>query len=260
MVTRRLHGIDPRTVARDIPGLFDALFPHLAPGLVASLNRRAVAVPGCQAISLNQVAASDLQRAMLFEVAVVAAEQLIDGRESVDWTQCLDVAVARQRKHFDAQLPLGLTDGDKGIAQIVAQNLARMLRYVEAEEGEATLNRSPLIPGYQWIASGVGDFSIKATLIEVKCTAKHFSSADYRQVLMYWILSYAAALEGTGREFVDIVLANPRLNRLLRLSYKELVALLGIDRSKVELLELFASMVADRSLLSSSLERSLEIR
>lgn len=40
MALRRFPFRDPRTVARDIPGLLDVLFPRLAGGLVASLNRR----------------------------------------------------------------------------------------------------------------------------------------------------------------------------------------------------------------------------
>jgi hypothetical protein len=140
-----------------------------------------------------------------------------------------------------------LADDDKDVALAVAKNLLVMLRQMEAQDPEATLARSPVIPGYQWIASGVGDFSIGATLIEVKCTGKHFSSSDYRQILMYWILSYAAALEGRGQEFTEGVLINPRLNLVVRLSFKELTELLGAGRSKVELLQVFASLVADRS-------------
>jgi hypothetical protein len=97
-----------------------------------------------------------------------------------------------------------------------------------------------VIPGFQWIASGVGDFSVGSTLIEVKCTGKRFSSSDYRQILMYWILSYAAAIEGGTQEFSEGILLNPRLNFILRLPFKELTALLGAGRSKVELLEVFS--------------------
>lgn len=32
-------------------------------------------------------------------------------------------------------------------------------------------------------------------LIEVKCSGRNFGSADYRQILMYWLLSYMASIE-----------------------------------------------------------------
>lgn len=157
------------------------------------------------------------------------------------------IAVARQRRHFDARIPDALTEDDKSVALSVATNLRLMLREIGSRDPREAIVRSPVIPGYEWIASGVGDFSIGSTLIEVKCTGKHFSSSDYRQILMYWILSYAAALESGGREFTEGVLVNPRLNRMVRLSFRELPTLLGAGRSKVELLEVFGSLVANRS-------------
>lgn len=246
MAAKPLPAHDPRTIARDIPGLCDALFPLLAQGIVKTLNRQSVSVAGCEEISSNEISASNLQKAMLFELAVAAAEQLIAGAGAIDWRACLDVAVARQKKHFDATIPTGLTEADMSVALRVARNLVVMLRQIEANV-PGCLARSPLIPGYQWIASGVGDFSVGTTLIEVKCTGKHFSSSDYRQILMYWLLSYAAALERGGQEFVGCVLMNPRLNLALKFSFKELVGLLGAGKSKVELLQVFSSMVTDRS-------------
>lgn len=35
---------DPRTVARDIPGVFDEVFPQLTPGVVAYLNKSALTI------------------------------------------------------------------------------------------------------------------------------------------------------------------------------------------------------------------------
>lgn len=249
MVLSRLSTNDPRTIARDIPGLTDALFPHLAQGVVASFNRRWVSLPDCEVFEPEQISISSLQKAMLFELAVAAAEQLIAGSEIVDWDACLGLAVARQKRHYDAQLPSGLTVEDKTVALRVATNLVTMLRYVQSEAKQGGINCAPEIPGYQWIASGAGDFSVGSWLIEVKCTRRHFSASDYRQIMMYWLLSYAAALEGVGGEFTEGVLLNPRLNRIVRLSFKGLVNVLGGGRSKVELLEVFASMVADRSQL-----------
>ena len=71
------------------------------------------------------------------------------------------------------------------VADFVANNLLKMLRKIEKEDGFQKLKSRPFIPGYQWVASGQGDFSIGTKLIEVKCTGRHFSTSDYRQVIMY---------------------------------------------------------------------------
>lgn len=248
----RLPASDPRTIARDIPGLFDALFPQLAQGIVANFNRGAVSVDGCEAVSQNAVEGTTVQRAMLFEVAVAAAEQLIDGRPAVDWDLCLSTAVTRQREHFDAQLPLALSGADRQVSLQVAKNLLVILDHIRASGGDQTLVRAPTIPGYEWVASGVGDFSVGRALIEVKCTNKRFVSSDYRQILMYWLLSYCAALESGASEWSEGILVNPRLNLLVRFSFDDIVPIVGAGKSKIELVELFSTMLGTRAPLDLS--------
>jgi hypothetical protein len=182
---------------------------------------------------------------MLFEVAVAAAEQLISGNKEVDWDLCLSVAILRQRRHFDAQAPDVLLLADRIAAQTVAENLASMLRR-HAAGSEGSLVRSPEIPGYQWISSSVGDFSVGTRLIEVKCTNKHFSSADYRQTIIYWLLSYAQSVEVGSPEWSEVVLMNPRLNLIVALPFNEIITVGSGGKSKVDLLELFTAMVGER--------------
>ena len=242
----RLLVSDPRTIARDIPGLFDALFPQLAQGVIASFNRGGDALNGCEPVPQDLVEATTVQRAMLFEAAVAAAEQLIDGRQMVDWDLCLSTAVLRQREHFDAQLPLALTATDKEVSLLVARNLIAALDHIRSTKGGQTLVRAPGIPGYEWVASGVGDFAVGNAIIEVKCTNKRFSSSDYRQILMYWLLSYCAALEVDAPEWSEGILLNPRLNLVVRFSFDEIIPVVGAGKSKVELVELFSSMLGTR--------------
>lgn len=237
---------DPRTLARDIPGIFDVLFPQLAPGVVMSFNRTGYAIDECKVVSSDLIRASSLQHAMLFEIAVAAGQQLVDGSKAVDLDSALDVAMERQRRHFDAQIPEKLTDQDKDIAILVAENLAKMLDKVRVDSG-GRLVSSPVIPGYQWIASGNGDFAIGSRLIEVKCTNKPFSASDYRQIMMYWLLSYASSVEGRGSEWSDALLLNPRLNKVVEIPFGDVIKVIGAGRTKVDLLELFSSMIADHS-------------
>jgi hypothetical protein len=245
MTTKRLPSNDPRTVARDIPGIFDALFPQLIPGVVTNFNRRFHVIPGCEAVAEDLISASRLNRAMLFEVAVAASEQLLSGQDTIDWTETLRVAVARQRRHFDASFPTSLSSSDITVAEHVARNLTLAIRRIRIDSAQAPLILSPAIPGFEWIASGVGDFAVGTKLIEVKCTSKHFSASDYRQIVMYWLLGYASSVENNVPEWSEAILINPRLNRIVQLSFGEIINVIGGGRSKVDLLQLFSSMVGD---------------
>lgn len=244
MFPNRHPSNDPRTVARDIPGIFDVLFPQLTPGVVAHFNRNSYRAQACEPAPLQVIEASSLQKAMLFELAVAAAEQLLRGYETISWNDCLKVAVTRQRRHFDAKLPVALTEADEAAARCVASNLASMVRQMQAKTGGA-LVFSPAVPGYQWIASGAGDFSIGTKLLEVKCSNRHFSSSDYRQVVMYWLLAYASAVENGTPEWSHCILLNPRLNLIFASSFDSIVRIIGAGRSKVEVLELFSALVGD---------------
>jgi len=239
----RYRNRDPRTVARDIPGIFDIIFPQLAPGIVTYLNRRARSMAASEKLSEDLIQDSSLKHAMLFEIAVAVAEQLLAELE-FDIKSALAIAIQRQRRHFDAVLPDKITDIDVLIIRQVAENLVLMLNQIDNALGER-LEIAPDIPGYEWISSGQGDFALGSRLIEVKCTGKLFSSSDFRQVMMYWLLSYAHSVDGRGKEWTDAVLINPRLNRCLEIPFNELLYLIGGGRSKVEILQLFAFMVAD---------------
>jgi len=211
---------DPRTVARDIPGIFDVIFPQLTTGTVAYFNKKAVIFSDLKVLSEDDVQSSTLQKAMLFEIAFARSEQILNGFSEADWDDCLRVA----------------------------NNLAAMLHYMKLNAPEYELIHSPRVPGYQWIASGEGDFSLGQTLIEVKCSSSNFGSADYRQVLMYWLLSYASAIEQNTLEWKSVTLLNPRKNYVVDLSFNEIIEVTAAGKSKIEILELFSSMVGDFAL------------
>lgn len=242
MSSRRLPQRDPRTIARDIPGIMSALLPELTPGVVAAINRTAKRAPDCIVVSSDKVDASNLDRAMLFEIAVVVGEQLLS-EGNVDWPAAIDLATARQSRHFDAKPPGDISAQDKVVAMIVANNLIRMLETARAESKSSSILKAPFIPGLRWISSSVGDFSVGRDLIEIKCTKRHFSSADYRQLIMYWILSYASSLEGRGEEWVGGILINPRLCMTLRLRFDDFLNVTASGMSKVDLFESFSALV-----------------
>lgn len=104
----------------------------------------------------------------------------------------------------------------------------------------------PHIAGLEWIASGYGDFALGAKLIEVKCTTKRFSSPDYRQVAIYWLLSYAASIEGRGNEWRDLVLFNPRSGETVSMEFDAFLSIISGGRTKVDLLQLFKTLVGSR--------------
>ena len=126
---------DPRTVARDIPGIFDVIFPQLTAGVVAFFNKKAVSFNEVEAIPDELVKASTLKPAMLFEIAFARGEQLLNGKTNADWDDCLKVATQRQRRHFDAKLPDTLLDTDIVVAEWVEETLPIcLLKYKHARQ------------------------------------------------------------------------------------------------------------------------------
>lgn len=248
MSSNRSPAKDPRTVARDIPGILDCIFPQLHSGLVAYLNRQAVAFPGINAMSEPALEANTLKPAMLFELAVARAEQLLRDESSANWGDCLSVAVSRQRRHFDASIPGNLTDNDMILAETAAVNLFKMLSQIARKHPDQMLNISPEIPGYSWIASGNVDFTIGETLIEVKFIDRNYSASDFRQVLMYWILSYANSIENNGTEFTNCILLNPRKNCVLSFKFSMLLNFSSAGMGKIEVLQKFDSIVSDSAI------------
>lgn len=252
MVYSRLPLKDPRTVARDIPGIFDVIFPQLTAGIVAYFNKKSTSYKELKALPDQSIQASHLNRAMLFEIAFARGEQLLNGNINANWDDCLEVATRRQQRHFDANLPETLQEVDKLVADLVGKNLFKMLTEIRKSETNSVLISSPEIPGYQWISSGEGDFSITDKLIEVKCTNRHFSSADYRQVLMYWLLSYSSAIEKETLEWKSVLLINPRLNLQVDVPFNDLIKATAAGKSKIEVLELFSFIVGDYTLKAFS--------
>lgn len=182
---------------------------------------------------------------MLFELGYTVGEQLLKGATSVDWTSCFAETLRRQKVYFDAKLPAQFAEGDRILAEIVGRNLAGAMVDMSHTSGYP-IDIRPRIPGLEWIASGFGDFAFGSTLIEVKCSAKRFSSADYRQVAIYWLLSFAASIEGRGNEWRDFVLFNPRSGAKVSMRFDGFLSIISSGRTKVESLQLFQSLIGSR--------------
>lgn len=133
---------DPRTVARDIPGVLDILFPRLTGGLVGALNKTIFAFEGIDAVSETLVDKSYLQKSMLFELAFVRAESILLDSAPIGWIDCLRIASGRQRHHYDAKIPSDLTEWDIEIANHAAHNLVEMLLGLSKKYPDNTLSIS----------------------------------------------------------------------------------------------------------------------
>lgn len=243
MPFNRLPVRDPRTVARDVPGVLDILFPRLTGGLVSALNATMFSFPGISQIPSEMIDKSRLQKAMMFELSMARAESELRGGAVASWDECLVVASKRQRRHFDARIPEELEPDDILIADHAARNLVAMLSSVQAQRPSAILEHAPLIPGLGWVASGNGDFAIGSTLIEVKHTERNFGAGDFRQVLMYWLLRYARTVESDSAMWSDVLLLNPRRNAALLVNYDYLLRSASASSNRVELVELLRSVV-----------------
>jgi hypothetical protein len=235
--------IDPRTVARDIPGIFDEIFPQLTPGIVAHFNSSAAQFE-IQPLPSALLSQSKLQKAMLFELGYAVGERLLTGA-AIDWPECIAMALRRQRVYFDAKPPAQFDAADQELAEIVGRNLSTALQAMSVGANLPVVLR-PSIPGLEWISNGHGDFAFGHTLIEVKCTAKRFSASDYRQVAIYWLLSYAADIEGRGEQWCEFVLINPRRGEKVSMRFDDFLSAISSGRTKVDILQLFQSLVGSR--------------
>jgi hypothetical protein len=243
MLSKRLPARDPRTVARDIPGVLDVLFPRLTGGLVNALNSKMFSFPNISPIQSDVIDKSRLQKAMIFELSMARVESKMRGGAVASWDECLTVASKRQRRHFDARIPEKLEQEDILVADHAARNLVAMLNSVRAQWSAAILEQAPLVPGLGWVASGHGDFAIGSTLIEVKHTERNFDAGDFRQVLMYWLLRYARTVESDSAMWTDVLLLNPRRNGALLVNYDYLLRSASASSNRVELVELLRSVV-----------------
>ena len=225
--------------------MLDVLFPSLTAGLVGELNRTMFAFKDIEPLSDKLVKESQLQRAMLFEIATARAEILLQSADEPCWDDVLRIAVEKQRQHFNAKIPDMLYQHDKDLASHAADNLVFMLRSIQEKNPEFELLPSPSIPGLGWISSSSGDFSLGNILIEVKHTDRNFTSRDFRQVLMYWLLKYSSSIEHDEDVWADCILLNPRRNLGLLFKFDNVLHSASASSDRVELLELLRSIVGN---------------
>jgi hypothetical protein len=186
---------------------------------------------------------SQLQKALLFELSMVRAEIQLRREKEPSWDNCLQLALQRQSRYHDVRVPDKLQQCDLDVASIGSRNLLAMLDSLKTQHPDARLEINPAIPGLGWIASGAGDFSLGQILVEVKHTDRNFIAGDFRQVLMYWLLKYAHAIEGVSDVWTNVLLLNPRRNSALLIRFDYLLRSASANSSRVELLELLRSMV-----------------
>ena len=119
------------------------------------------------------------------------------------------------------------------------QSYAYLIVEAEPEQYDRFLCFRCVLPPENRRRSGAGrgrDFLVGRSVIEVKGMGKRFSSADYRQVAIYRLLSYGASVEVRGEEWHDFILLDPRSGEKLTVQYDELLSLVGGGRTKIDAL------------------------
>lgn len=236
----RLPVKDPRTVARDIPGISEILFPGLVPGVVAYLNRTSIKINKVEEISKKILGNVSLNAAMLYEIAYVIAEKRLDNR-IVTNDECIELAIKRQSRFFDAVKPDFISSEDIKAIESVADNLVISMKTLA---GHSPIEIAPRIAGLEWVASSEGDFAFQDTLVEVKCSGHFFSANDYRQLLIYWLLQITYVLETNTSTWKRGILLNPRLNKVVSFEFEVLHKLVAGGRDVIETVELFQSVIS----------------
>jgi hypothetical protein len=193
------------------------------------------------------IAQSRQQRSMLFEIAAAAAEIVIAEDRDPTFQECSLIALDRQRRHFDARTPSELSAIDQDLIRNATSNLLYMLRNFSEQRGINNIVVRPPIPGFGWIASGVGDFCIGEVLVEVKHTDRNFIANDYRQIILYWALKYAQATETSEPIWDHYLLLNPRLNRAVFGSFDSLMSAASGGLNRVEVYEYLRATITSPS-------------
>jgi len=237
--------IDPRSVAREVPGLFEIVFPGLTPGLVAHLNATSRGLDGVP-LDDEDVRDTKLTAALLFEVTCVRVDRLFEmDHEAGSPQSCLAEAWRRQSRFYDVKRVDSISDHDWSVAKSVADSLHDALLETSRASGQPVVVRPP-VPGCQWIGNSCGDYAIGDCIVEVKCISGNFSGADYRQVLIYWMLSLLADVEGCGKVWKNAILINPRRKLLVDLDLSRFLTIVGRGATHIEMMQRFLSVVGER--------------
>lgn len=241
MTFLRLPFKDPRTLSRDIPGFSEILFPGLVPGLVAGLNRSRAPMNSIEKISDSLFRGITIAPAMMYEIAYARAEMLVQN-EPLNREAYLQKAFAMQSKYFDAVIPAEISPSEEILINKASENLSIGLNEIL---GDVAVEVAPRVPGLEWISSSKADFSFSDTLVEVKFIAKNFTSSDYRQLLLYWLLNFAYSLEHKEcKNWSRGVLFNPRQAIYVEVDLLSFHNLVSGGRNIIETVELLKSVVS----------------
>lgn len=246
MAFNRLPRRDPRTVAREIPGIMEVLFPQLTPSVVRYLNGTFDYTCGSHKIAKDAFEGINTQHSLLFEISYEIGESLLSSENKPNFDQCIERAIKRQKKHFDFSAPRSIPSEELELAKLVGENLYDALSF-RASYKSLKLESSPMIPGFKWISSSAGDFALGTELVEVKCSRRNFGSADYRQLLIYWLMSYLGKIEGKCEEWSSGLLINPRRNTQVEFDFPYVLKIVSGGRTEIEIVELFKHIIGEFS-------------
>jgi hypothetical protein len=222
----------------------DSVFPRLSGAMVGALNRKTFRFNCVQSVDEGLIQKSSLHNSILFEASSILVEGKVEGGEWGESATAIIAAADRLSAYFNAKPVPPFEDHDIQIVNTVAENLFGMLGNYAAQMGVNVINSRPRFRGFGWIASGVGDFAVGRTVIEVKNTAKPFSADDYRQLLVYWLLDYAASIEKGGPNYETYLLVNPRRNIAVQGSFSSLLDQAAGEKGKLEVYETFRARFA----------------
>lgn len=238
----RLPTKDPRTIARDIPIIFNILFPRLTSGVVTQYNQLPESLSSISSLNSEMTKSSYRSAAFIYEMGYAKANQIISG-EPENWQVCHQKAYEKQSRFYDFNSPHHPTEEDKKIIEKLARNLVQILISLKQTPNENII-LNPEIAGFSWIANSRGDYAISSSLIEAKCSKSDFSMADFRQVLIYWLLSYLDSLKSqNNNEWENLILVNPRLNKILKINVETILPVISDDKSKPEIVHKFRELI-----------------
>ncbi len=162
------------------------------------------------------------RRSFVNDVAFAVFEDAVAAKRDIDYKYPSDKHVQLISRNVRRQLAAagyrsgttyGLRERERGEARAIARQTHEFFREVEKHE----LLLSPALPGCGFIVQSYGDVIAGATIYEVKAGERSFRSADFRQLLVYSALNYAAG----KYKISHLGILNPRLGTYFRTTIED---------------------------------------
>ncbi len=249
--------MDLREFSRNFGGLLNEIFPLMNSGFINGFNEKyEIGLNFLDDISVSLMQETNIMEAFLFEFCLVFCEARISDNTldlrrkfSSLWAQ----TILKQKKYYDCHIKKSSAlssselDAIVNVAHKILNNFLIMKEKLTRLQTENNLDIviSPVIPGFGTLDPSYADYSIGETLIEVKCTKSKFSTADYNQVFIYWLLStmWNVLVDNKALLYKNFSLVNLRRGELIYINGFDFAYIVSGGKNFQSIIQMFSNIL-----------------